>query len=56
MHIALIISYDRPDPNGILGFVVEHLQLAEDAGERAYIFGHIPLGKEDTFSDQVSSN
>ncbi|KAJ7153823.1 sphingomyelin phosphodiesterase [Mycena filopes] len=42
----------QPDPNGILGFMVEALQAAEDAGDRAWIIGHIPLGKEDTLVDQ----
>ncbi|KAF8888535.1 Metallo-dependent phosphatase-like protein [Infundibulicybe gibba] len=42
----------QPDPNGLLAFIVQELQIAEDAGERAWIIGHIPLGKEDTFDDQ----
>ncbi|KAJ7675216.1 sphingomyelin phosphodiesterase [Mycena rosella] len=42
----------QPDPNGILAFIVEALQAAEDAGDRAWIIGHIPLGKEDTLVDQ----
>jgi hypothetical protein len=33
--------------------MVEALQAAEDAGDRAWIIGHIPLGKEDTLIDQV---
>lgn len=43
----------RPDPNGTLAFMAQELQAAEDAGQRAWIIGHIPLGKEDTFNDQV---
>lgn len=35
--------------------MVEALQAAEDAGDRAWIIGHIPLGKEDTLVDQVGS-
>ncbi|KAF8888536.1 hypothetical protein BD779DRAFT_1470172 [Infundibulicybe gibba] len=35
-----------------LAFIVQQLQIAEDAGEKAWIIGHIPLGKEDTFDDQ----
>ncbi|KAJ7767552.1 sphingomyelin phosphodiesterase [Mycena olivaceomarginata] len=42
----------QPDPNGIIAFLVDALQAAEDAGDRAYIIGHIPLGKEDTLVDQ----
>jgi len=44
---------DRPDPNGIIAFMVEQLQAAEDAGERVWIIGHIPIGAEDTLVDQV---
>ncbi|KAF8524305.1 sphingomyelin phosphodiesterase [Hysterangium stoloniferum] len=40
------------DPNGIMAFIVDQLQAAEDAGERAWLFGHIPLGKADIFHDQ----
>ncbi|KAK6980676.1 Metallo-dependent phosphatase-like protein [Favolaschia claudopus] len=43
----------QPDPNGVLAFLVDALQAAEDAGDRAWIIGHIPLGKEDTMIDQV---
>ncbi|KAF8195282.1 sphingomyelin phosphodiesterase [Mycena galopus ATCC 62051] len=42
----------QPDPNGIIAFLVDALQAAEDAGDRAWIIGHIPLGKEDTLQDQ----
>ncbi|KAF7374111.1 Saposin B-type domain-containing protein [Mycena sanguinolenta] len=42
----------QPDPNGIIAFLVDALQATEDAGERAWIIGHIPLGKEDTMQDQ----
>ncbi|KAJ7111829.1 sphingomyelin phosphodiesterase [Mycena epipterygia] len=42
----------QPDPNGIIAFMVDALQAAEDAGDRAWIIGHIPLGKEDTLVDQ----
>jgi hypothetical protein len=33
--------------------MVEQLQAAEDAGERVWIIGHIPLGTADTVVDQV---
>ncbi|KAF7357082.1 Saposin B-type domain-containing protein [Mycena sanguinolenta] len=42
----------QPDPNGVIAFLVNALQAAEDAGDRAWIIGHIPLGKEDTLIDQ----
>ncbi|KAJ7895181.1 Metallo-dependent phosphatase-like protein [Mycena olivaceomarginata] len=42
----------QPDPNGIIAFMVEQLQAAEDAGERVWIIGHIPLGTADTVVDQ----
>ncbi|KAJ7336801.1 Metallo-dependent phosphatase-like protein [Mycena albidolilacea] len=42
----------QPDPNGIIAFMVEQLQAAEDAGERVWIIGHIPLGSADTVVDQ----
>lgn len=44
----------RPDPNGILGFTVQELQAAEDAGQRAWIIAHMPPGGPDTLDDQVS--
>ncbi|KAF8591353.1 sphingomyelin phosphodiesterase [Ramaria rubella] len=40
------------DPNGILAFMVRQLQASEDAGQRAWIFGHIPAGESDVFHDQ----
>ncbi|KAE9407910.1 sphingomyelin phosphodiesterase [Gymnopus androsaceus JB14] len=42
----------QPDPNGILSFMVEQLQAAEDAGRLVWILGHIPLGKPDIIEDQ----
>lgn len=33
--------------------MVSQLQAAEDAGQRAWIMGHIPAGKADIFHDQV---
>jgi sphingomyelin phosphodiesterase len=37
----------------MLAFMVNQLQAAEDAGQRAWIIGHIPSGKSDIFHDQV---
>lgn len=43
----------QPDPNGVLAFVVSQLQAAEDAGQRAWIIGHIPPGGvQDALHDQ----
>ncbi|KAJ6611111.1 hypothetical protein B0H10DRAFT_2224327 [Mycena sp. CBHHK59/15] len=42
----------QPDLNGILAFMVDVLQAAEGAAERAWIIGHILLGSEDALSDQ----
>ncbi|GJF00288.1 sphingomyelin phosphodiesterase [Phanerochaete sordida] len=42
----------QPDPNGLLAFMVQELQAAEDAGQRAFIIGHMPMGKEDALNDQ----
>ncbi|EAU93605.2 sphingomyelin phosphodiesterase [Coprinopsis cinerea okayama7 len=44
----------QPDPNGVLSFVVSQLQAAEDAGQRAWLVGHIPPGgRTDVMSDQI---
>ena len=32
--------------------MVAQLQAAEDAGQRAWLIGHIPSGKSDVFHDQ----
>lgn len=39
------------DPNGQLAWLASELQAAETAGERVYIFGHMPMGGKDTFHD-----
>lgn len=36
--------------------MVQELQAAEDAGQRAFIIGHMPMGKEDALNDQVRSH
>lgn len=51
----LDISILRPDPNGILEFLITELAAAEKAGQRAWIFGHIPPGSSDVVRDQVRS-
>ncbi|KAI0291225.1 acid sphingomyelinase [Multifurca ochricompacta] len=43
-----------PDPNGILAFLAHQLQVAEGAGQRAWVIGHIPPGVSDF--DHDSSN
>ncbi|XP_006463350.1 hypothetical protein AGABI2DRAFT_194192 [Agaricus bisporus var. bisporus H97] len=40
------------DPNGILTFVAEQLQAAEDAGQRAWIIAHMPPNSGDALHDQ----
>ncbi|CCM06931.1 uncharacterized protein FIBRA_09243 [Fibroporia radiculosa] len=44
----------QPDPNGILAFLVQELQAAEDAGQRAWIIAHMPPGRGDVAHDQSS--
>lgn len=39
------------DPSGQLAWLVSELQAAEDAGERVYIIGHMPMGAGDAFHD-----
>lgn len=39
------------DPSGQLAWLVNELQAAEDAGERVYIIGHMPMGAGDAFYD-----
>lgn len=46
--------YEEPmekDPSGQLAWLVNELQAAETAGERAYIIGHMPMGSSDAFHD-----
>ncbi|TKA54510.1 hypothetical protein B0A53_03203 [Rhodotorula sp. CCFEE 5036] len=40
------------DPNGILSWLADELDLAEKAGQRAWIIGHMPFGKVDAMRDQ----
>ncbi|KAL0959864.1 hypothetical protein HGRIS_011537 [Hohenbuehelia grisea] len=42
----------QPDPKGLLAFLARELHFTEIAGQRAWIIGHIPLGKEDITEDQ----
>lgn len=39
------------DPSGQLAWLVTELQAAEDAGERVYIIGHMPMGAGDALYD-----
>lgn len=46
--------YQNPvqrDPNGILAWLIGHLQKSEDAKERVYIIGHSPPGDDTCFQD-----
>lgn len=47
-------SLARPDPNGVLNFLVQELQVAEKLGQRAWIIGHVAPGSPDAMHDQVS--
>ncbi|KPV74114.1 uncharacterized protein RHOBADRAFT_37989 [Rhodotorula graminis WP1] len=40
------------DPNGILTWLARELDEAEQAGQRAWIIGHMSFGKTDTLRDQ----
>ncbi|KAF9542904.1 sphingomyelin phosphodiesterase [Agrocybe pediades] len=42
----------QPDPNGIIGFAVQELQAAEDAGQRAWVIAHMPPSSGDALHDQ----
>ncbi|TFK73540.1 sphingomyelin phosphodiesterase [Pluteus cervinus] len=42
----------QADPNGILGFTIQQLQAAEDAGQRVWIVAHMQPGSGDTLWDQ----
>lgn len=37
----------QPDPNGILAWLIDELQDAEDRGLRAWLIGHMSPGKAD---------
>jgi len=63
LFLSLIMTVDskywyivpcRADPNGIFAFLIQQLQEAEDAGQRAWVIGHMPPGGPDTLHDQVS--
>ncbi|KKK25569.1 hypothetical protein AOCH_000093 [Aspergillus ochraceoroseus] len=46
--------YEEPmetDPSGQLAWLVDELQAAENASQRAYIIGHMPMGTGDAFHD-----
>lgn len=40
------------DPSGQLAWLVTELEAAEDAEERVWLMGHMPLGTSDSFHDQ----
>lgn len=42
----------QADPNGVLAFAVQQLQIAEDAGQRAWIIAHMPPSSSDALHDQ----
>ena len=49
-HLLTVLT--SADPNGLFAFMVDQLQAAEDAGQRAWIIGHMPSGKSDFPHDQ----
>ena len=56
LHLLTINMYwhiGRPDPNGILAFAVQQLQIAENGGQRAWIIAHMPPSSPDALHDQV---
>lgn len=42
------INASHPDTSGMMRFLTDELQLAEDAGDRAWIIGHVPSGWDGT--------
>ncbi|CEP15672.1 hypothetical protein [Parasitella parasitica] len=49
--------YEHPtkrDPNGILKWLISHLQNSEDANERVWIIGHTPPGDSSCFHDYAN--
>ncbi|KAF8589271.1 Metallo-dependent phosphatase [Ramaria rubella] len=43
-----LVSMTNPDVSGMLRFVTDELQAAEDAGQRVWIMGHVPPGFDGT--------
>lgn len=50
------VNATEPDPFGILRFLTDELQAAEDAGERAWIVGHVLSGWDGTQSQLNPTN
>ncbi|KAL4062711.1 Metallo-dependent phosphatase-like protein [Scleroderma yunnanense] len=50
------VNATEPDPFGILRFLTDELQDAEDAGERAWIIGHVNSGWDGTQSQLNPTN
>ncbi|KAF8836600.1 sphingomyelin phosphodiesterase [Paxillus ammoniavirescens] len=50
------INATQPDPYGILRFLTDELQDAEDAGDRVWIVGHVLSGWDGTASQLNPSN
>ena len=47
-NILNFINTTNPDVSGMLAFLIEDLQAAEDAGERVWIIGHVLSGWDGT--------
>lgn len=50
------VNATEPDPFGILRFLTDELQAAEDAGERAWVIGHVNSGWDGTQSQMNPTN
>ncbi|KAJ5787285.1 hypothetical protein N7457_002275 [Penicillium paradoxum] len=53
-YIYNFFMYEEPmekDPRGQLQWLIQELQAAEDAGQRAWLIAHIPSGVTDHFRD-----
>lgn len=48
-NFQLLLDPANPDPNGILQWLTDELQRAEDAGMRAIILGHVPPGSKECY-------
>ncbi|KAI9511896.1 Metallo-dependent phosphatase-like protein [Russula earlei] len=50
------INLSIPDKSGMLRFLTDQLQDAEDVGDRVWIIGHVPTGWDATDALEVPSN
>jgi len=50
------IRLNQPDDSGMLRFLTDELQDAEDNGDRVWIIGHVPTGWDGTNALEAPSN